>query len=68
MRVRTETCEIRRAGEKSLIGDKRRIEQQQLSLGYPLGLAGGCCQPEIGTVPQQTSKWLIKPQKVRKTQ
>jgi hypothetical protein len=65
IRVRTETWEIRRASEKLLVGDGRRIEA---SSSRPWGLAGACCQPQVGTVPQQTSKWLIKSQKVGKTQ
>ncbi len=61
---RTETREMRCAGEKLLIGSVRRIEMVRRR---PLGLAGARCQPQVGTVRQQTSKWLIKLQNVSKT-
>jgi hypothetical protein len=63
MRVRTEIREMRRAGENLLVGKER------IAIAGPssLGLAGAC-QPQVGTVREQTSKWLIISQKLRKTQ
>ena len=65
MRARTEIREIRRAGENLRIGNGRRIEMVKRS---SVGSGRRRCQPQVGTVPQQTSKWLIKSQKVPKTQ
>jgi hypothetical protein len=65
MRARTEIREMMRAGENLLVGNGGRIAMAGPS---SWGLAGAFCQPQVGTVRQQTSKWLIKSQKTRKTQ
>jgi hypothetical protein len=63
MRARTEIREMRRAGENLLIGNGRIAMVGPSSLGL-----AGACQPQVGTVRQQTSNWLIKSQKLRKAQ
>ena len=60
MRARTETREMRRAGENLRVGNGRRIAMVEQS---SVGSGRRRCQPQVGTVRQQTSKWLIKSQK-----